>query len=620
MPSPFERPRMFYRESAGNWLLRLWGAALLLVVSTVALAENGDRADARILIDISGSMKQNDPQNLRRPALRMLVGLLPRETRAGVWTFGQYVNMLIPLGQVDGKWKDKARSEADNIASPGQFTNIEEVIKRAIADWEGPASGYQRHLILLTDGMVDISKNPHKNAASRQRILEQLLPRLRAHSAQVHTIALSERADHDLMQTLSRETGGWYEQVNDADQLKRVFLRIFERIGRPDTLPLTDNSFLVDNSIQEVTLLVFRQESAEPTRVLPPSGESFDASTAPQGVNWHRDVGYDLLTISQPDTGEWHIQAPMDPDNRVIVVTDLKMRASQLPSRFVRGEQLPLTVSFTNQGKQIVRKEFLDVVTLEGRFSDSRGSAEAQPIFDNGEAADKAAGDGEFTLLVGNGLSAGKVELLIRAEGKTFQREQRQTFELVDPIVMRLKPDGDDDALQQLSLRTDVELIDPATLVFQAELVSPTGETRSVELQPGTEAGALEASINSAELVGDWTLSVSVQGQTRDGAELELLLDPLTVQGTSAVAEKPLEPAPEPEPVVEPEPPLSPPAPEPEDSFTQDVTLFGIANLLLALLVVVVTWFMRRRKKASEFQVEEAGSAEKGVDEGESEK
>ncbi len=96
-------------------------------------------------------------------------------------------------------------------------------------------------------------------------------------------------------------------------------------------MPLKDNKFLVDSSIQEVTLLVFRKESAEPTQVITPSGAQFDAKSAPQNVSWHRDIGYDLLTISHPETGEWRIQAAMDPDNRVIVVTDLKMRSSQLP-------------------------------------------------------------------------------------------------------------------------------------------------------------------------------------------------------------------------------------------------------------------------------------------------
>ena len=56
--------------------------------------------DVRVLIDISGSMKKNDPANLRQPALRLFISLLPSDTQAGVWTFGQWVNMLIPHDSV----------------------------------------------------------------------------------------------------------------------------------------------------------------------------------------------------------------------------------------------------------------------------------------------------------------------------------------------------------------------------------------------------------------------------------------------------------------------------------------------------------------------------------------
>lgn len=565
------------------------------------------KSDARILIDISGSMKQNDPQNLRRPALRMLVGLLPEDARAGVWTFGQYVNMLIPLGQVDAAWKNKARAEAGNIASPGQFTNIEDVIKRSIADWDGSATLYQRHLILLTDGMVDISKNPKKNATSRQYILKQLLPKLQSHDAQVHTIALSERADHELMRTLSRETGGWYEQVNDAEHLQRVFLRIFEKVGRPDTVPLKDNKFLVDSSIQEVTLLVFRKESAEPTQVITPSGAQFDAKSAPQNVSWHRDIGYDLLTISHPETGEWRIQAAMDPDNRVIVVTDLKMRSSQLPSRFVLGEVLPVTVSFTNQGKQITRKDFLDVVNLKSGHTDSNGTGEARPIFDDGQDGDKAAGDGEFTLQVGQGLAAGKVELVILAQGKTFQREQRQLFELADPIPMQVT--SIDEGKMKVRVQPDAELVDLESLEIKATLVSQAGEERPVMLLPAAEAGVLEAGIATQELLGDWTLSVSATGQTRSGTELDLTLDPVRVQGTATPPEEVVEKTPEvQEPAAEPETMQAPLADEPvteEDNSTFQVALFGGINLLLIILVVLAIWIMRRRKQKPEFQLVE---------------
>ena len=227
--------------------MRGWSmsAALLFIVlwqvplCTAATTPVADKADVRVLIDISGSMKQNDPQNLRRPALRLLVGLLPRNTRAGVWTFGQYVNMQIPLGEVDRAWKERARASSQKIASPGQFTNIEAALKRATEDWTSPTSGFARSVVLLTDGMVDISKSQAKNRDSRRRILEQVLPLLQQSSVTIHTIALSKNADHELMRTLAESTGGWYEQVEDANQLQKVFLRIFEKVGSPDAVSYT---------------------------------------------------------------------------------------------------------------------------------------------------------------------------------------------------------------------------------------------------------------------------------------------------------------------------------------------------------------------------------------------
>ena len=45
--------------------------------------------DVRLVIDVSGSMKQNDPNNLRQPAVELLVQLLPEGSKAGVWTFGK---------------------------------------------------------------------------------------------------------------------------------------------------------------------------------------------------------------------------------------------------------------------------------------------------------------------------------------------------------------------------------------------------------------------------------------------------------------------------------------------------------------------------------------------------
>ena len=100
-------------------------------------------------------------------------------------------------------------------------------------------------MILLTDGMVDISKDPKVNAIERNKILNQILPKLVKAGVTIHTIALSQNADHELLKTLSTKTDGWYQAVESAEELQKVFLKIFEQSAARDSLPLTDNKLML---------------------------------------------------------------------------------------------------------------------------------------------------------------------------------------------------------------------------------------------------------------------------------------------------------------------------------------------------------------------------------------
>jgi len=581
---------------------------LLLIISIpcAAAPKQLNVADTRVLIDISGSMKKNDPQNRRRPALRLLVGLLPTDSRAGVWTFGQYVNMQVPLGKVDRAWKARAMKGADKIHSRGLFTNIEEAIKRATADWEGASTRYRRHLVLLTDGVVDVSKDPAESAASRRRILQQWLPRLKKFGAKVYTIALSERADHELMQALSRESGGWYEQVEDAARLQRVFLRIFEKVGQPDSVPLKDNRFRIDGSIDEATLLVFRQEDAQATRVTTPDGRSFGAADAPANVSWHRDAGYDLLTISKPMTGEWRIQATLDPDNRVMVVTDLKMPVDELPNRWVMGERMPLVARFTDGGRPMIDQGFLEVVNLQAEPGDTNGPGELRPLLDDGQDGDAQAGDGRFTLLLGPDLAAGPAEVTITAEGKTFQRTRHLTFEQLLPAILRVEPESSSAGASLLvRLSPAAEVLDVGSIEVTGRLVSTTGEEQPLMLLPATESQGWQGRIEPARFHGEWRVAVHLAARTRAGNPLSLDLEPVAFQGSGQAP--PVEP---PEPLAEKPPEQIPVADAEETDWMMLAGLFGALNLLLLLVAGGVFWLLRRRSARDRVQLlddEEAG-------------
>src|SRR5690554_2311923 len=160
--------------------------------------------DVRIIVDISGSMKETDPNNLRQPAVRLLARIIPEGSTAGVWTFGQYVNMLVPHGEVDDTWRQLAIDRTQQINSVALRTNLGKAIEVASDDYVTGGTLQNTHFILLTDGKVDISDTAEVNQAEEKRILGKLLDSLVAKGATFHPVGLSNQADAAFLKTLAR--------------------------------------------------------------------------------------------------------------------------------------------------------------------------------------------------------------------------------------------------------------------------------------------------------------------------------------------------------------------------------------------------------------------------------
>lgn len=494
--------------------------------SSISVAEGlgGDapqQSDVRVLIDISGSMKDNDPNNLRIPALRLITQLIPEGQQAGVWSFGQYVNMLVKHGEVDAAWKEQAYQAAGQINSKGLFTNIEDVLARATWDWKEPDPAVTRSIIFLTDGVVDVSKAPGANAQARERILTQTLPRLKAAGATIHTIALSDEADKAFLRQLSSTTEGWNEIAEDASQLERIFLKLFEKSVPVETLPLTDNRVLVDDSVRELTLLIFRQTGSQNAALHTPSGETIDYRSDRANVRWRHEERYDLITIDEPMAGEWGVDAELDPDNRVMVVTDLKVRASRLPNVMMTEDVMPYYVELEEAGEVIRKPQFLDFVhvALDRTEEGSGGAAEPTriPVKDNGQDIDQRAGDGRFSARVGGQLSPGEYEYELKVDGMTFKRSKRDSVKVVDkPVAVTVKEEqGGDPAQYSLTLVPFAELIKPDSMLIDATVAKQGGAATSVTI-PRT--GPSEWRLDMKVAAGDiYDVEVELQAERQDG-------------------------------------------------------------------------------------------------------
>jgi uncharacterized protein (TIGR03503 family) len=478
--------------------------AAILILPAQAWAE--PKSDVRVLIDVSGSMKQNDPKNLRAPALRLLVELLPAGTRAGVWTFGQYVAMPVPLGNVDNTWRDKARSEAGKIHSRGLFTNIEEAVRKSSVDWKTPDPHFRRHLILLTDGMVDVGKDPQQNTDSRRRLLQELLPSLEQADVTVHTIALSDKVDFDLLQAISSATHGAFEKVNSAEELQRIFLRLFEKSVGADSVPIENNSFQVDKNVSDITVLVFLAKDSPATKLLTPAGKTLTEKEHPAGVQWHHDEGYDLVTIKAPDAGAWGLQAKVDPDNRVLVVTNLRMQLDKLPNTLLLGDHFDVRARLLEDNKTVTNANLLDKTQFDVKLVDAQSKSQDFTLKDDGQAPDSLKGDGVYSLMLDKLDKPGNYELIVQAKSVTFQREIHHSLHLYDsPADITISQESPDKPFH-VGVLPHPGLIRPESVSMQVRF--PT-EAPLTMAQVNEQEWAIEIPANQAKLKFILTLAAT---------------------------------------------------------------------------------------------------------------
>ncbi|MBL4583557.1 MAG: VWA domain-containing protein [Pseudomonadales bacterium] len=434
---------------------------ILSAFSPLSFAEDATKPDVRIVVDISGSMKNNDPNNLRIPAVKMLLGLLPDGSRAGVWTFGRYVNMLVPHKPVTQKWKTQARQSVKKINSAGQFTHIELALKKAGFDLDHNKKHKNTHVILLTDGQVDISKNAKLNKNSRNSIIQNLAKKYAKAGIKIHTVALSKQADHLLLKRISAATGGISTVADDADQLMNMFLQVFDQAAPQDQLPITGNVFQIDSSVKEATVLLFRKNSGQPTKLTDPKGRVWQSNKLSKKMKWFEDEKFDLITITNPIDGDWIIDASQHPDNRVSVISDLKLRVEGLPAVIAAGEPLTMSVFFLEKNRLLDDKAFLDLIDISIQI-DRNGSK-----LGLARVTDFPMVKGKYKVKLRSLSKYASYAILIEADGKTFSRKFQRLFKIAPPLPD--DPELDGDVFEQLA--PDPEPIDIEPEVVIGELM-----------------------------------------------------------------------------------------------------------------------------------------------------
>ncbi|MCD8521589.1 MAG: VWA domain-containing protein [Saccharospirillaceae bacterium] len=514
-----------------RWLSGVVFLSLLSFFSAAFAAEPSAKpSDVRIIIDISGSMKETDPDNLRIPALNLLVELLPDQSQSGVWTFGRYVNMLVPLGLVDQAWRDAAKAQGQAINSVGLRTNLTDALARA--SWKIAAdSGFSHSVILLTDGKIDMAEAGQDagviNAAEKNRLFRDVLPVYAAAGARIHTLALSEGADKELLQQISLETGGLFLQASDADELLKAFLKAFDRAVPVEQVPMENNRFDIDASVKEFTALIFRKGGGKETRLIQPDGTVIAYQEVQQqaSVRWHQDVNFDLITVQSPEAGSWIADADLDPDNRVQILSDLTLAVDGLPVSLFSGNPIDLAIALKNAGSVVTEDAILRLTDISLKVTAPDGRSGSKLLSD----PEKLPPDGIFREALTRLSQVGEYRFEINAVGRTFQRRQVLSSTLMEPLRVEVNPLP---AEQRVEIRVIPEGadVDSALSRVIAKISSPDESSIIQSMEFNAERQAWLLDLRADKGPGNYDVVLNIRGVSNGGATFKSKPDDIRIE------------------------------------------------------------------------------------------
>lgn len=408
--------------------------AMLLMLSSWASADT----QFRLIIDASGSMLISDPDKLTAESLKLISDLAPEEQATlGVWLFGEQARVLLPEARVNPATKARL-SQAVSSYTPGDLKTDLESIVRMLLDTPDVGDldpGFERHWILVTDGMVDVSLDKAVNDASRARIMNDLAQQLAERGIHLHTVSMTSYADKELLQSVSTRTDAIYTEVATPDEMLDTFDRVFSQAAPSEEVPFEGNTFFIDEAIEEATLLIFNKEGQAPV-IYKPNGQPLNLAAA--NVSAVTAPHYLLATIAKPEVGTWQVENVDLERSNIRVITKLSAQTTKVAPVVFVNEPIYSTLGLFQDNQLIEDPELLNLVAVDQRLNLLSGESTKQVQQTPLELANY-----QFKNKIEQISEPGNYELISEVDGKTFVRKLSQFFSVAAPIELEAETQGE---------------------------------------------------------------------------------------------------------------------------------------------------------------------------------
>jgi len=411
-------------KTNAKFILFVFIACAVIFTPQPVRSQNAPNMDVVLVIDSSGSMQKTDPLSLRVPAAKLFISLLEKGDRAGIVSFSDRGYVLSGLVPVDSQeHKETLFSAADRISADGLYTNLFEGFN---SGYEALAlqkeSGREKIMVLMSDGMMDVG-NLDQDRRLIDTLENSLTETLRNENIRVYTIAFTDQSDRKLLEKISKRTGGFYNTALTDKDFHGVFTSIFESLKSPEMVPMSENSFFIDSSIEELTIVATKNDPDTDIQIISPNGESYSSSHKYSGIGWFVAETFDMITILRPLEGKWEILFSTGENNKAYVITNLKLQSNFDQMYAIFGEHMDIRIWLERDGATITEEEVLDKISVYVELTGPDGNTAKLEAFHKG--------DGIFQRTFAP-FTAGTHKMKLVAEGMTFERAKSFAFNVAN--------------------------------------------------------------------------------------------------------------------------------------------------------------------------------------------
>lgn len=261
----------------------------------------GINIDTALIIDSSGSMGWNDPQDLRKDAAKAFVDTANDDDQIAIIDFDSYSYVPWSLQPLTAN-RDGIKSAIDSIDSWGG-TNISSGLLTGYNELDSSTQPYKKAAVLLTDG-----QGYYNNEADLYQ--DRGWP--------IYTIGLGSSTNPVLLQNIADVSGGKYFQLTSALQLTKVYFEIATEIAGGKVISYTTTQLEQSSFWETIINIPPLQEiinffanwggSEVDMTLVTPTGVVINPSTQDTNIYHAKGLTYELYRINNPEAGEWMVQ------------------------------------------------------------------------------------------------------------------------------------------------------------------------------------------------------------------------------------------------------------------------------------------------------------------------